>query len=237
MRARRNAGKIKFSGRFSGVVAEAEGTQSREQCRGQKKINTPFTSLRNASDINGRQQRLNSRTDGNRGTQVPSPATKTRGQLLAQERDIERLRAEGHTAICQLRQDLDSGFRNELEKMKDNDLARITHQLRELESGKNRRPTASILTILQASEREIQKQSEQQMQMGNDLLQTELFDQAVRLITNCDDTCADIKEEYQKELTVFAQRGRQSNCDGRFGSFQGAWRGRRAERRGSVRAF
>ncbi len=25
------------------------------------------------------------------------------------------------------------------------------------------------------------------------------------LITNCDDTCADIKEEYQKELTVFAQ--------------------------------
>jgi hypothetical protein len=43
------------------------------------------------------------------------------------------------------------------------------------------------------------------MQMGNDLLQTELFDQAVRLIKNCDDTCADIKEEYQKELTVFAQ--------------------------------
>ena len=89
--------------------------------------------------------------------------------------------------------------------MKDNELTSITHQLRELESGKNRRPTASILTILQASEREIQKQFEKQMQMGNDLLQTELFDQAVRLITNCDDTCADIKEEYQKELTVFAQ--------------------------------
>ncbi len=65
--------------------------------------------------------------------------TKARGQLLAQERDIERLRAEGHTANCQLRQDLDSGFRNELEKMKDNELASITHQLRELESGKNRR--------------------------------------------------------------------------------------------------
>jgi hypothetical protein len=56
LRARRNAGKIKFSGRFSGVAAEAEGTQSREQCRGQKKINAPFTSLRNASDSNGRQQ-------------------------------------------------------------------------------------------------------------------------------------------------------------------------------------
>jgi hypothetical protein len=61
------------------------------------------------------------------------------------------------------------------------------------------------LTILQASEREIQKQFEKQMQMGNDLLQTELFDQAVRLITNYDDTCTDIKEEYQKELTVFSQ--------------------------------
>jgi hypothetical protein len=106
-------------------------------------------------------ERLNSRAEGNRGTQVPSPATKARGQLLAQERDIERLRAEGHTAKCQLRQDLDSGFRNELEKIKDNELASITHQLRELESGKNRRPTASILTILQASEREIQKQFEE----------------------------------------------------------------------------
>jgi hypothetical protein len=88
--------------------------------------------------------------------------------------------------------------------MKDNELASITHQLRELQGVKNRRPTASILTILQASEREIQNQFEHQMQMGNNLLQTELFDQAVRLIKNCDDTCADIKEEYQKELTVFA---------------------------------
>jgi hypothetical protein len=52
-RTRRNTGKIKFSGRFSGVVAEAEGTQSRDQYRGQKKINTPFTSLRNANDNNG----------------------------------------------------------------------------------------------------------------------------------------------------------------------------------------
>ncbi len=96
----------------------------------------------------------------NWGTQVPSPATKARGQLLAQERDIERLWAEGHTDNCQLRSDLDCGFRNELEKMKDNELANITHQLRELESDKNRKPTASILTILQVSEREIQKQFE-----------------------------------------------------------------------------
>ena len=94
--------------------------------------------------------------EDNRGTQIPSPETTTRGQLLAQECDIERLRAESHTTNCQVRQDLDSGFRNELEKMKDNELASITHQLRELESGKNKRETTSILTILEASEREIQ---------------------------------------------------------------------------------
>jgi hypothetical protein len=87
--------------------------------------------------------------------------TKTRGKIHEYEREVERLRAEGHTTKCQLHQDLDSGFRNELEKMKDNELASITHQLRELKSGKNRRATASILTILQASEREIQKQFEQ----------------------------------------------------------------------------
>ncbi len=90
-------------------------------------------------------------------------------------------------------------------QFRERELASITHQLRELQSGKNRSPSASILTILQTSEREIQKQFEQQMQIGDDLLQTELFDQAVRFIKNWDDTCEDIKEEYQKELTVFAQ--------------------------------
>ena len=35
-------------------------------------------------------------------------------QLHAQERDMERLRAEGHTADRQLRHELDSSFRNEL---------------------------------------------------------------------------------------------------------------------------
>ena len=43
------------------------------------------------------------------------------------------------------------------------------------------------------------------MQMGNDLFQTELFNQTVWFIKNCDDTYTDIKEEYQKELTVFTQ--------------------------------
>jgi hypothetical protein len=35
--------------------------------------------------------------------------------------------------------------------MQDNELASIKHQFQELGSGKNRRPTESILTILQAS--------------------------------------------------------------------------------------
>ncbi len=97
--------------------------------------------------------------------------------------------------------------------MKDNELANITHQLRELESVKNKRLTASILTILQTSEREIHQHFEQQMKMGNDPLQTELFDQTVWLMKNCDDTRADIKEEYQKERTVFAQRSDKNLTD------------------------
>jgi hypothetical protein len=56
---------------------------------------------------------------------------KARGQIHAQERDVERLRVEGHTTR-QLRQDLDNSFRNEVEKMKDNELAGITQQLREI---------------------------------------------------------------------------------------------------------
>jgi hypothetical protein len=56
---------------------------------------------------------------------------KARGQIHVQERDMERLRVEGHTDR-QLRQDLDSSFRNEVEKMKDNELAGITQHLREI---------------------------------------------------------------------------------------------------------
>jgi hypothetical protein len=72
--------------------------------------------------------------------------TKARGQLLAHERDIERLRAEGHTVNHQLRHEVDSSFRNELEKIKDNELASITHQLSEIESGKNKKITVSMRT-------------------------------------------------------------------------------------------
>jgi hypothetical protein len=69
------------------------------------------------------------------------------GQLHSQERDMEQLRVEGHTSR-QLRQDLDNSFRNELEKMKDNELTGITQQLRVIETGKNKSLTASILTTL-----------------------------------------------------------------------------------------
>ena len=132
--------------------------------------------------------------------------TKARGKIHEFEREVERLRAEGRTANRQLRQEVDCIFRNELEKIKDNELASITDQLREIETGKNKRLTASILTMLQASEREIQQELDQQMKRGSDLLQSEILDQTVRLIRICDDTCAGIKEEHQKELTVFAQR-------------------------------
>ena len=138
--------------------------------------------------------------------------TKARGQLLAHERDIERLRAEGHTANHQLRQDLGSSFRNELEKMKDNELATFTQQLREIESGKNKRLTESILTMLHASEWKLQQEFGQRIEGESNLLKSEILDQAVRIRNYCDDSCAVIKhtcavtkQDYQKELTVLAQ--------------------------------
>jgi hypothetical protein len=132
--------------------------------------------------------------------------TKARGQLLAHERDMERLRAESHTVICQLRQDLGNSFRNELEKMKDNELATFTQQLREIESGKSKKLTESILTMLQASERKLQQEFGQRIEGESNLLKSEILDQAVRIRNYCDDSCAVIKWDYQKELTVLAQR-------------------------------
>ena len=72
------------------------------------------------------------------------------------ERDIERLRAEGHTANRQLRQDLDSSFRNELEKIK---------------------------------EQEIRQEFSQHIEEESNLLKSEILDQTVRIIKNCDDSC------------------------------------------------
>jgi hypothetical protein len=103
-------------------------------------------------------ERLNSRVEGNRGTQVPSPATKTRGQLLAQERDIERLRAEGHTVNCQFWWDLDSSFRNELEKMKDNETI-IAHR-------KNKK-----LTVMTGLEQRLKSFTMDQVTLRTEMLQ------------------------------------------------------------------
>ena len=83
------------------------------------------------------------------------------------------MRAEGHTANRQLRQDLDISFRNDLEKIK---------------------------------ELEIRQEFIQHIEEESILFKSEILDQTVRIIKNCDDSCEGIKEEYQKELTVFAQR-------------------------------
>ena len=59
--------------------------------------------------------------------QLQGGTKKARGQLHAQERDIERLRAEGHTGNRQLRHELDSSFRNELMSRFRNELDAITN--------------------------------------------------------------------------------------------------------------
>ncbi len=81
--------------------------------------------------------------------------TKVRGQLIVHECDIERLQVEGNTVNHQLRHEVDISFRNELEKIKDNELTNITHHLSEIESGKNKRLTVSIRTMLEAFVQEI----------------------------------------------------------------------------------
>ena len=90
------------------------------------------------------------------------------------------------------------------EKIKDNELASITHQLSEIESGKNKRLTVSFRSMLEASVQEIRQEFGQRIEEESNLLKSEILDQTVRLIKYCDDTCAGNKEDYQKELTVFA---------------------------------
>jgi vacuolar-type H+-ATPase subunit C/Vma6 len=94
----------------------------------------------------------------------------------------------------------------ELEKIKDNELASITHQLSEIESGKNKKLTVSMRTMLEASVQEIQQEFGQRIEGESNLLMSEILDQAVRIRNYCDVSCAVIKGDYQKELTVLAQR-------------------------------
>jgi len=83
---------------------------------------------------------------------------------------------------------VDRSFRNELEKIKDNELSSITHQLSEIESGKNKRVTVSIRTMLEASVQEIRQEINQHIEEESKLLKSEILDQTVRLIRYCDDT-------------------------------------------------
>jgi chromosome segregation ATPase len=123
--------------------------------------------------------------------------TKARGKIHEFERDIERLRVECRTAIHQLRQELDGSFRNEMEKIKDNELASITHQLSEIESGKNKKLTVSMRTMLEASVQEIRQEFGQRIEEENNLLKSEILDQAVRIIRICDGTCAELNHSLQ----------------------------------------
>jgi len=132
--------------------------------------------------------------------------TKARGKIHEFDRDVERLRVECRTAIHQLRQELDGSFRNEMEKIKDNELASITHQLSEIESGKNKKLTVSMRTMLEASVQEIQQEFGQRIEGESNLLRSEILNHAVRIRNYCDVSCAVIKGDYQKELTVLAQR-------------------------------
>jgi hypothetical protein len=142
-------------------------------------------------------QEQQARMQSARILELQQDTTKARGQLLAHERDIERLRAEGHTANHQLRHEVDSSFRNELEKIKDNELASIIHQLSEIESGKNKRLRVSIRTMLEASVQEIRQEFGQHIEEGSNLLKSEILDQAVRIIRICDGTCAELNHSLQ----------------------------------------
>ncbi len=67
--------------------------------------------------------------------------TTARGKIHEFEREVERLRTKGRTVNRQLRQEVDCIFRNELEKIKDNELASIADQqphTRTLQSMQNR---------------------------------------------------------------------------------------------------
>ncbi len=58
--------------------------------------------------------------------------TKERGQIHALEREVARVE-EGRTAINQLLQELDVSFRNEMEEIRNNELASLARLFKEME--------------------------------------------------------------------------------------------------------
>ena len=67
--------------------------------------------------------------------------------------------------------------------------------------------------MLQASERKLQQEFGQRIEGESNLLTSEILDQAVRIRNHCDVSCAVIKQDYQKELTVLAQRTDKNMAD------------------------
>ncbi len=61
------------------------------------------------------------------------------------------------------------------------------------------------MTILEASVGEIRQEFHQNIEEERNLLSMEILDQTVRIIRIYDDTCADMKRECQKELSLFTQ--------------------------------
>ena len=76
--------------------------------------------------------------------------TKTRGQIHTFDREVERLHVEGHTTIHQMWQELDDSFRNEMEKIRNNELVSLGGLLKEMECGENKQLTSSISTMMKA---------------------------------------------------------------------------------------
>jgi hypothetical protein len=73
--------------------------------------------------------------------------TKECGQIHTLDREVARLYEKRRTVINQIRQELDGSFRNEMEKIRDNEMEN-PGQLNELERGQDTRLTVSISSMM-----------------------------------------------------------------------------------------
>ena len=154
--------------------------------------------------------------------------TKARGKINDCERELERLRVEYRTAIHQLRQELDGSFRNEMEKIRNNELASLAGRLKEMERGDNKQLTASISTMLQASEQVIREELDRVMTWERNLRKAEMSADKWDILLEQGQTIQTMEEEFKrsqnvqdvtledvrKELAVFAHRSDKSLADG-----------------------
>ena len=75
---------------------------------------------------------------------------------------------EGHTTIHQMWQELDDSFRNEMEKIRNNELVSLGGLLKEMECGENKQLTSSISTMMKASEQGMQQELARDMTRKRD---------------------------------------------------------------------